>query len=120
MFEKTDFYKTSDKQCLFMTIHDAVLYAQRLLAIVEGVRKDFFFPFFFFLFFFKLILLYVNVYLSPYSDVFGGCCFFLSLSFYIYFCHVCVIRFYYCFLLSSENLMPVVFFFFHKLFCPVL
>lgn len=36
MFEKTDFYKTSDKQCLFLTIHDAVLYAQRLLAIVEG------------------------------------------------------------------------------------
>ena len=41
MFEKTDFYKTSDKQCLFMTVHDAVLYAQRLLAIVEGVRTDF-------------------------------------------------------------------------------
>ncbi|XP_076469470.1 prestin-like isoform X2 [Babylonia areolata] len=36
MFEKTDFYKTSDKQCLFLTVHDAVLYAQRLLAIVEG------------------------------------------------------------------------------------
>ncbi|KAL8599589.1 hypothetical protein ACOMHN_065198 [Nucella lapillus] len=36
MFEKTNFYKTSDKQCLFLTVHDAVLYSQRLLAIVEG------------------------------------------------------------------------------------
>ena len=37
MFEKTNFYQTSDKQCVFLTVHDAVLYCQRLVNIVEGV-----------------------------------------------------------------------------------
>ncbi|KAL8593380.1 hypothetical protein ACOMHN_061420 [Nucella lapillus] len=36
MFEKTDFYRTSDKQCLFLTVHDAVLNSQRLLAVAVG------------------------------------------------------------------------------------
>ncbi|XP_070193261.1 prestin-like isoform X3 [Littorina saxatilis] len=40
MFEKTSFYSTSDKQCLFLTVHDAVLYAQRILAIVEADEAD--------------------------------------------------------------------------------
>lgn len=35
MFEKTDFYKTSDKQCLFLTLHDAVVFAQRCIQIGE-------------------------------------------------------------------------------------
>ncbi|KAK7488601.1 hypothetical protein BaRGS_00020218, partial [Batillaria attramentaria] len=50
MFEKTDFYKTSDKQCLFLTLHDAVVFAQRCIQIgeedqngqtsLEGIMED--------------------------------------------------------------------------------
>ncbi|XP_025107659.1 solute carrier family 26 member 6-like isoform X3 [Pomacea canaliculata] len=40
MFEKTDFYRTSDKQCLFLSVHDAVRYAQRLLLIVSGEERE--------------------------------------------------------------------------------
>ena len=88
MFEKTDFYKTSDKQCLFMTIHDAVLYAQRLLAIAQGVRKDLFF-----LLSLKC-LCFMGICLSLYSDALGWWVFFslsLSLIYSMYF--VCASQF---------------------------
>lgn len=48
MFEKTDFYKTSDKQCLFLTLHDAVVFAQRCIQIGVSQRQ---------VAFFKLLLL---------------------------------------------------------------
>ncbi|XP_076448309.1 prestin-like [Babylonia areolata] len=38
MFERTGFYGTSGKECQFMTVHDAVVYAQRVLVIVQGDR----------------------------------------------------------------------------------